>query len=1150
MKIKGEGKKSTHEDFLKNINGMDVVCLQETKGPVKVANYKCYNSNRKNSRSGGVCICIKKELIGGIKRIDNAKHDDCVAVKFMKKYFKIPKDIVLINAYDSPKNSSYKMSNQGILEDSVLDAVSNLIEKTNEGSQIIVLGDFNARIGNLSDNMVQHFNPQNDFNNVNQDEQENTLMRSSKDSKLNPNGKPFIEFVTTNGLNILNGRTIGDIFGDYTCIQYNGSSVVDYVCVSMNATKYVHSFNVGRLSYISDHRPVYMNMGLDSLERFAVLSNPHVYEQAPLGYCWIPGTDNSAASFKRAQSKDEITQEIKEMHDMNVNNADDIMHLNKKLINVYSSISKISLRAKKPFKRSNLKKWFDWDCRRLKRELRSAERKFEKNLEDLNARENYYQKRKEYRKTKAKKKSEFLHRINEQIEEGKSLNWKAFKNLKEQHTDPIAFDDYDLNSFYCFFKELYKRKCNNLNHNPPYATSVTPPIISEDEYLILNQPITLEELAATIKKLKANKSPSLDLIINEMLKHSTHELQLILLRLFNECLLLGVYPWNMSVTTPLHKTGDREEPDNYRGITIGSCLGKLFSTILLARLVLFRSKVCPDTPNQLGFCAGSQTSDHILVLKTVIDKYVKKNKLRVYSCFVDYKKAFDSVCRQALMMKLTNIGVRGNFFNCLQDMYSKSTSKIKLIQKLSDAIDIEIGTEQGHPLSPELFKIFIQDLSTQLNQLATSSPLLNDLEITHLLWADDLVLLALDGKSLQNQLDCLNSYVLNWELDVNLKKTNVMIFNTSGRILKESYNFKLGNVSIDPVKEYCYLGVVFCINGSFKHAVNNLVAAAKRSFHHIKKIIDPRSLSVKSLLNLFDMLILPVISYGSQVWLPYTSAGKAIERGLDVTSMYIKDAFELFHTRYIKWVLGLHKLASNLACYGDTGRVPIAVDLVKQNIKYFRKLEAKSTNETCSFVSNAFIEQKNLQLEWFNVWHSVSVTAATPTACKENQYNAFVTAWNVKRGTQNKLAFYNSVKEQFGFEQYLYTPDINARKALSRIRTSAHDLRIETGRYEQKHENTNAVKACRFCCDIPTLSTLGHLPESVDYIVEDEGHVISTCPYYHHLRIALSDKLKDQIMQRNFSLIMSDYNLTKELGLYLHKCFKLRNTTHSAKKLT
>ena len=94
-----------------------------------------------------------------------------------------------------------------------------------------------------------------------------------------------------------------------------------------------------------------------------------------------------------------------------------------------------------------------------------------------------------------------------------------------------------------------------------------------------------------------------------------------------------------------------------------------------------------------------------------------------------------------------------------------SSTRVKLIQKLSAAIDVTIGTEQGHTMSPELFKLYIHELSIRLEQIEELDvPLLNGVKVSHLLWADDLILLALDADSLQKLLNCLHDYAEKWEL--------------------------------------------------------------------------------------------------------------------------------------------------------------------------------------------------------------------------------------------------------------------------------------------------------------------------------------------------------------------------------------------------
>ena len=140
-----------------------------------------------------------------------------------------------------------------------------------------------------------------------------------------------------------------------------------------------------------------------------------------------------------------------------------------------------------------------------------------------------------------------------------------------------------------------------------------------------------------------------------------------------------------------------------------------------------------------------------------------------------------------------------------------------------------------------------------------------------------------------------------------------MVFNSSGRLLKESHNFTLGDSPIKSVRNYCYLGIMFSLNGSFKTAINTLVSKGKRAHHQIRRTVDINTLSVKSLCTLLDALIVPIVTYASQVWLPYSHFGKSllkfIESDEGTSSSFLQDAtkdvFELFHLRYIKWMLGL-----------------------------------------------------------------------------------------------------------------------------------------------------------------------------------------------------------------------------------------------------
>ncbi len=99
-------------DVKKIISGHDIFCLQETKGAITVNGFKCFNSNRKDSKSGGVCIGIRKSIAAGASEVCTKLCDDIVIVKLKAKYFNLDKDINLVNVYNSPANGSYKKRRQ------------------------------------------------------------------------------------------------------------------------------------------------------------------------------------------------------------------------------------------------------------------------------------------------------------------------------------------------------------------------------------------------------------------------------------------------------------------------------------------------------------------------------------------------------------------------------------------------------------------------------------------------------------------------------------------------------------------------------------------------------------------------------------------------------------------------------------------------------------------------------------------------------------------------------------------------------------------------------------------------------------------------------------------------------------------------------
>ena len=345
-------------------------------------------------------------------------------------------------------------------------------------------------------------------------------------------------------------------------------------------------------------------------------------------------------------------------------------------------------------------KWFDAECIQAKRELNKISKKYGKNPCDDLLRMHYYSAKKMYRKLIKRKKSASLEELSSKILQEGRISWEDLRSVKKYNETPSRLDIFDMSTFHQFFAKLYSKK--EAKFTKDHIVKQPTDEISE----ILNGTVAEGEIINAAKSLRNGKAVGLDQILNEQLKHASQNPSALraLTKLFNGCLDLGVYLWNTTIVSPLHKKGCIYNPDNYRAIAIGSNLGKLFATVLLNRLLKFREAYCPDTKNQLGFCKNARTVDHLFTLSTCIEKHVYHHGKRLYSCFVDFQKAFDSISREALLYKLSTLGIQGKFFKCLEYMYKNSNARIKLISKISDSFDILAGTEQGHPMSPELFK--------------------------------------------------------------------------------------------------------------------------------------------------------------------------------------------------------------------------------------------------------------------------------------------------------------------------------------------------------------------------------------------------------------------------------------------------------------
>lgn len=926
------GRLSGREDVVKLLASHDIIGLSETwRAPstdaqtlqVEGFSLRVTEPRRKRGRrgrvSGGLAVYVRKSVAANLQaRYVFSKIDDVLWVVIERT----PGELLAIGFVYNPDQSSAYANAEffASLEDEM-----GRIGELFPGIAFLLVGDMNARTGIERDYVVGDEEPR-----EGRDEpvtlpedyvySGDVVDRNSQDCVVNQWGRGLLDLCRSCSMNIMNGRVAPDVMGQVTCVPpTGGSSVVDYGIVSTHLLVHVRRFEI-LLDYVeTSHFPISLDLELPS--PLPAPSNPTeaVVADGPVKLPRFRAKEEEVGRYQEYLAGMLWVMTIICMFMARVGRLNEAWDC---LVRLVQHAARDCRVIQRPFVKYG-KPWFDASCAQLKRACQRSGRLL-RSVRCLETITRYVGARGKYKRRCRDRRREFNRRQRTKVEELVRAGdtggfWqvvKRFKKPRQSIDGSITAEKW---------KKHFGEVFNAGKDMDTEWAKVVADVNSKDE--LLDADITGTEVLQAIRKLKNGKAPGADGIGSEFFKSVAGLLTGLLAYLYTRTLTTCQYPaaWVYGVVCAIYKgKGNPKQADSYRGIMLLPVVAKILTTILAHRLRQWLEERGIISEAQAGFRKGYSTVDNCFILDTLRAQALSRRGKKLYVCFVDMRRAFDSVLRPLLFHKLYQLGIRGPFLGLLQSMYAKCKFSVRINESSgTDPVDSTTGVMQGCILSPALFSIFINDIVDFLasDPLDHHAPTLRGTIIECLLYADDLVLISQTPLGLQRQLDRLHRYCEKWGLEVNKAKTEVMVFRRGGKLGAHEQWFYAGE-KLRVSSEFRFLGVVFSTKGGWSKHIASATGKASKVVHLLRGFCGKMSsLQMKTLLGVFYTMVKPVVTYGAEVW------GYAPSKQLNKPL-----------AKFCKIILGLPMGAPGCGVLLETAAIPTEVDCRLQVLRYWLRL--------------------------------------------------------------------------------------------------------------------------------------------------------------------------------------------------------------------
>lgn len=445
----------------------------------------------------------------------------------------------------------------------------------------------------------------------------------------------------------------------------------------------------------------------------------------------------------------------------------------------------------------------------------------------------------------------------------------------------------------------------------------------------IEDPITAEEIRETIKGLKKRKAPGREGITHEALKNLTEEGIEAIAEIGRKVLEYGYFPrrWKTAVAIMLPKANkNKKEVGSYRPISLLPAISKVIEKSIQRRLKTHLEERSTIPDHQFGFRNQHTTTQQLArITEDIIERY--NVAIPTGAIFLDIEKAFDKVWHAGLIYKLKREKVPHYITNTIQSYLKERKFKVKIEEATSEEKDIGAGVPQGSVLGPLLYNLYTADMPTS-EETRTAQ------------FADDTAIYTSNRnkktitRRLQKSMDTLTEYYERWRIKINPKKTEAVYFDHKKRKTRtgKPEEIKIMEEKVEWKTETKYLGVILDEHLDYRRHIEETAKKARRSAAALYPLLNRKSrLATENKILLIKMIILPMITYGAQIW----------NRATEST----KRPLQAMINKLTRWALDAPWYISNEQIRNETNMKTLSEIIEERTEKMIEKMEQHENEE-------------------------------------------------------------------------------------------------------------------------------------------------------------------------------------------------------------